>query len=34
VRPRFQCCQAIARRRRLIHSSRARNTDGVSQKPK
>ena len=34
VRPRFQCFQAMARSRRLVHCSRARNTVGVSQKPK
>lgn len=32
--PRFHCLQAIARKRRLIHWSSPRNTDGVSQKPK
>src|SRR5215467_5085418 len=34
VRPRFHCFQAMARSRRLVHCSRARNTVGVSQKPK
>jgi hypothetical protein len=34
VRPRFHCFQATARSRRLAHCSRARNTVGVSQKPK
>src|SRR5437879_7617257 len=32
VLPRFHCFQAIARNRRLSHSSSARNTDGVWQK--
>jgi hypothetical protein len=34
VRPRFHCFQAMARNRRLVHSSSARNADGVWQKPK
>ena len=34
VRPRFHCFQAMARSRRPVHCSRARNTVGVSQKPK
>src|SRR5258708_39996602 len=32
--PRFHCFQTMARSRRLVHWSRLRNTDGVSQKPK
>src|SRR5260370_137667 len=34
VRPHSHCFQATARNRRLVHSSSARNTDGVWQKPK
>src|SRR3954468_1245812 len=34
VRPPLHCFQAIARKRRRTHSSRLRNTDGGSQKPK
>ena len=34
VRPRFHCFQAMARNRRLVHSSSLRSTDGVWQKPK
>ena len=34
VRPRFHCRQTKARSRRLIHWSRRRKTEGVSQKPK
>jgi hypothetical protein len=32
--PRFNCFQAMARKRRLIHASSSCNTDGVWQKPK
>jgi hypothetical protein len=32
--PRFHCCQAMQRERRLTHWSKPRNTDGVSQIPK
>src|SRR4051794_3050025 len=32
VRPHLHCFQAIARKRRRTHSSRLRNTDGVSQR--
>ena len=34
VGPRFHCFQAMARNRRLSHSSSLRNIDGVWQKPK
>src|SRR5690242_4016487 len=34
VGPRFHCFQAMARNRRLVHSSSERKVDGVWQKPK
>ena len=34
VVPRFHCFQVTGRSRRLVHWSRSRSTDGVSQKPK